>query len=1420
MTNSTVEFLSHLSSLNINLENDGDRLRCHAPEGVLTPKLRQEIAGRKTEIIQLLQKAKQVKASHHLPIQRVPRDGELPLSFAQQRLWFLHQLSPDSSFNNMLLVLRLSGSLNVPALEKSLNELIRRHEVLRTTFPTVNGKPVQNIAPPPTLTLPVIDWQEGLSAQEQTAQIEQIAKSLASQPFDLAVGPLLQFTLLQLDEQEYIFLLKMHHIIYDGWSLNIFIRELSQLYEAYTQGLSYPLAELPIQYADFALWQRQWLQGDVLQKQLSYWQKQLADAPGLLSLPTDRPRPSVQTYHGAHQEFALSKELTVALQQLSQKESTTLFMTLLAAFQILLWRYSGQDDICIGTPIANRNRAEIERLIGFFVNTLVLRTHLGDNPSFRQLVSQVREVALGAYAHQDLPFELLVEALQLQRDLSHNPIFQVWFNLLNLGDNQLELSGLSVEFISIPEEASKFDLSLYVKEQKQGIKLELVYNSDLFNSDTIATMLLHYQTLLESIVADPEQKISTLPLLTETECYYLKSCGNFVYPSNPFITFDKQDIEQSIPARFQEQVRKYPDNIAVHTNNYHWTYSDLNYHANQVAQAILKQCTLKEERIALLFEHDAPMVAGILGVLQVGKTYVPLDPNYPSDRVVYILEDSQASAVLTNNKNLARAQELTKGFIPLINIDDISFTDSDNEVKLEISPDTIAYILYTSGSTGQPKGVIQNHRNVLHFIRNYTNNLHINERDRLTLLSSYSFDAAIVDIFSAILNGASLYPINIKEEGFKYLFEVLQQHHITIYHSTPTLYRHFIRSLVQDEKLNQIRLVVLGGEEVVKTDVDSYKEHFSEESIFVNCIGSTESSITMLYLLNQQTEITRNTVPVGYPVEETEIFLLNEAGEKTDIYGEIAIRSAYVALSYWQKPNLTQVAFLPDPEFSSRRIYRTGDLGRLRPDGSLEFLGRKDFQVKIRGFRIELGEIEAAIAQHPSVRETVVIATEDVSGDKQLVAYIVAIQTLTTNEIRHVLKQKLPEYMVPSSIVFLDSLPLTPNGKVNRRALPAPSISTRSDRFVVPRNQLELQLVQIWSKILKVNQVGVQDNFFDLGGHSLLVPYLIAQIKEQFGKDLPLITLFQNPTIEQLASIVQNDSVQNDSDSSSGSPLVAIQANGSKQPFFCVPGAGVYPFYLYNLATYLDQDQPFYSFQADGLDGKLEPITGIENIAARYIQGLQTVQSEGPYFLGGHSFGGKVAFEIAQQLLRQGDKVALVAIFDTPAPFYKQKQISADWDNARWLTEFAKVMEFEFAKNLGISDDTLKNLLPDEQLKYVLERLKMVNILPSDAQTTELNNLLQVLKANALVDYVPQQVYPTQITLFRANEVSSEELASKFPSEILEDLTWGWNKFSVEPVNVHFVPGDHMTMMAQPHVQVLAEQLKVCIEKARATMIY
>ncbi|NEP35138.1 amino acid adenylation domain-containing protein, partial [Moorena sp. SIO3B2] len=886
----------------------------------------------------------------------VSRQQQLPLSFAQQRLWFLHQLfEGDSSAYNMLAVLELTGQLDIDALSGALTEIINRHQVLRTRFESVGTMQFQVIEPECQLSLPVIDLRE-LSQPQQSQQVQQLAEAEGKQPFDLEQTPLVRASVLQLSEQKHILLLNVHHIAFDGWSRGIFLKELSVIYTALSSGQPSPLAELPIQYADYAAWQRQWLQGEVLETQVNYWKQQLSGELPVLELPLDYPRPPVQRYTGGKKFLKLSQKLTSSLKQLSQLEGVTLYMTLLAAFKVLLSRYSGHSDIIVGTPIANRHRTELEGLIGFFVNTLVLRTDLGGNPSFEELLGRVREVTLGAYGHQEMPFEKLVEELQPQRDLSRNPIFQVWFDMVNVPRNPLELPGLTVENRLFSDPQSKFDLTVYVRETNQGIQLILVYNAELFSSLRMEQLLEHYQYLLEQIVTNPQQKLSGLTLFREQQKHYPDLIEQ-IAPREGFREFTKPEIEQSIPHRFSEQVRQYPQNIAIKTKKYQWTYSQLERVANQVAEIVLNQCGNHEQRIALLLEHDAPAIAAILGVLKAGKTYVAVDPSYPKERLGYILADSRATAVVTNNQNLSLAVELSQQEITVINIDEIDHKDvggSEEHSPPEIAPDQLAYILYTSGSTGVPKGVIQNHRNVLHYIRNYTNNLKIANGDKLTLFSSLCFDAAIVDMFGALLNGATLYPFDLKSEGLAPVPEYLTQEGITIYHSTPTVYRHLMSHLSPEEKLPQIRVIVLGGEEVKPQDVAQYQKHFGIDCTLVNGLGSTEATFTLQNFINGQTEVV-NTVPVGYPLCETEILLLDHNGQLTDFYGEIGIRSAHIALGYWGKPQLTEKAFCADPVGGNQRIYRTGDLGRLRPDGSLEFVGRKDFQVKLRGYRIELG---------------------------------------------------------------------------------------------------------------------------------------------------------------------------------------------------------------------------------------------------------------------------------------------------------------------------------------------------------------------------------------------------------------------------------------------------------------------------------
>ena len=1061
------EILLYFDSLNIKLWVEGEQLKFRSPKGVLTPELRSQIKEQKADIIAFLQRDREWRTPHrnNRTIKPIDRDSEIPLSFAQQRLWFLNQLfKGDSSAYNVLAVWQLTGQLDIDVLSVALTEIINRHQVLRTRFESVGGMPLQVIEPECQLTLPVIDLRE-LSPPQQSQQVEQLTEAQAKQPFDLQQTPLVRARLLQLSEQKHILLFQVHHIAFDGWSIRIVLNELSVIYTALSSGQPSPLAELPIQYTDYAAWQRQWLQGEVLETQLNYWKQQLSGELPVLELPLDYPRPPVQTYTGGKKFLKLCEKLTSSLKQLSSQEGVTFYMTLLAAFKVLLSRYSGQSDIIVGTPIANRRHSEVEGLIGLFVNTLVLRTELGGNPSFQELLGRVREVTLGAYAHQQMPFEKLVEELQPQRDLSRNPIFQVWFNMVNEPRNPLELPGLTVENRLFEDSESKFDLTVYVRESHEGYQLTLVYNTELFSSLRMSQLLEHYQYLLEQIVTNPQQKLSSLSLLRQQQKHYHNHYEQ-IAPSPGFREFTQPEIEQSIPQRFFQQVRQYPQNIAIKTKNYQWTYSELECIANRVAQIVLNQWGNHEQRIALLLEHDAPAIAAILGVLKAGKTYVAVDPSYPRERLGYILADSRATAVVTNNQNLALAVELSPQEITLINIDEIDHKDvgsSGEESPPDIAPDQLAYILYTSGSTGVPKGVIQNHRNVLHYIRNYTNNLKIANGDKLTLFSSLCFDAAIVDMFGALLNGATLYPFDLKSEGLAPVPEYLRQEGITIYHSTPTVYRHLMGDLSPEEKLPQIRVIVLGGEEVKPQDVEQYQQHFGIDCTLVNGLGSTEATFTLQNFINGQTEVV-NTVPVGYPLSETEILLLDHNGQLTDFYGEIGIRSAHIALGYWGKPELTEKAFCADPEGGNQRIYRTGDLGRLRPDGSLEFVGRKDFQVKLRGYRIELGEIEAALAEDSQVKEAVVIAREDSPGNKRLVAYVVATESQPViSQLRSLLKTQLPDYMIPGVFVVLESLPLTPNGKVNRRALPAPELdNSESASFVPPQTPSQELLADIY----------------------------------------------------------------------------------------------------------------------------------------------------------------------------------------------------------------------------------------------------------------------------------------------------------------------------------------------------------------------
>jgi amino acid adenylation domain-containing protein len=1048
--------------------------------------------------------------------QVIPRrlqQNPVPLSFAQKRLWFLDQLHPGQSLYNEPYAFRFNGSLNKTALAQSLNEIVRRHEVLRTNFTIVDGQPFQVIAPTLALALPIVDLQL-LPKDELEAEVQRLVTEEQARPFDLANDPLVRVTLLQLAEAQSVLLFTMHHIVCDQWSFGVIIREIVALYEAFSMGKLSPLLELPIQYADFAVWQQQWLQGEVREAQLSYWKQQLSSPPNILELPTDRPRPPIQSDRGAKQSLVLSKLLTEALKTLSQQEKVTLFMMLLAAFQTLLYRYTGQDDIVVGTTISGRNRAEIEGLIGFFVNTLVMRTDLSGTPSFREILNRVREVALGAYTNQDLPFEQLVEKLQPERNLSHTPLFQVMFQLQNTPTTTLDLPGLTLSPLEFDKKTAKFDLTLVMVEIKQGLMGTLEYNTDLFNADTITRMLGHFQTLLEGIVANPEQQICDLPLLPKTEQHQL-----LVEWNNTQTNYIQNKC--CIHELFEAQVERSPDAIAVIFEDEQLTYEELNHRANQLAHYLRSLGVKPEVLVGICVERSLEMVIGILAILKAGGAYLPLDPAYPQERLAFMLADAQVSVLLTQQR-LVKELPQHQAQVICLDSDTQAFITEQNQENLVsgVQPVNLAYVIYTSGSTGNPKGVMNSHQGLSNRLLWMQDAYQLIAADRVLQKTPFSFDVSVWEFFWPLFTGAQL--VLAKPGGHQdsaYLVELITFKQITTLHFVPSMLQVFIEE-VGLSKCSSIKRVICSGEAL---SFKLQQKFFTRlDSQLYNLYGPTEAAIDVTFW-NCQCSSNLPIVPIGRPIANTRIYLLDQHLHPVPIGvpGELHIGGVGLARGYLNRPDLSNEKFIPSPFAPGERLYKTGDLARYCDDGNIEFLGRIDYQVKIRGFRIELGEIEARLNQHAKVREAVVVTWDDELTDKRLVAYVSpqSNQELTITELRSFLKDKLPEYMIPSAFLLLQTLPLTPNGKLDRRSLPAPE-TLRPEleaTYVMPQTEMEQAIATIWQKALNIENIGIHDNFFELGGHSLLLVKVNSQLREIFKTDLSLLDMFRYPTISSLA---------------------------------------------------------------------------------------------------------------------------------------------------------------------------------------------------------------------------------------------------------------------------------------------------------------
>ncbi len=1046
-----------------------------------------------------------------------------PLSPAQQGLWFINQLTPDSHTYNIPIVITLKGCINLTVLQDSLNEIIRRHEVLRTTFALVDRQPAQIINQATPLTLVVEDLRS-LSEKERTQEAQRLATELARQPFDLSSQSLLRTKVLRLDEQDYQLFVTLHHIIADGWSVGILIKELDALYEAFFIGKPSPLPELPIQYKDFVDWQRKWLDSERIQSKLTYWKQKLGNELPILNLPIDRPRSPVQTFKGAQARLVLSQTLKKELKSLSRQQGVTLFMTLLTAFKTLLYRYTGQTDILVGSPIASRNRTEINSLIGFFVNVLVLRTDLSGNLSFQDLLARVKSTALEAYVHQDLPFEKLVEELQPSRDLSYNPLFQVMFVLQNVPIPDISLSDVSVCYEESYNGTSKFDLTLFMEDSPQGLIATCEYNTDLFNTDTITRMLRHFQTLLESIVSDPEERISKLQLLTPPEVQQLLVEWNDTKTDYP------QD--KCIHQLFEAQVEKIPSDVALIFENQRLTYQKLNSRANQLGHYLQLQGIKPDTVVGVYMEQSLEMVVALIAILKAGGAYLPLDPAYPKERLAFMLADAQVSVLLTQ-QHLGNQLPPHQAQLLSIDTEDSAYTDySTQNLVIDVKPENLAYVIYTSGSTGKPKGVMNTHQGLCNRLLWMQDAYQLTSSDRVLQKTPFSFDVSVWELFWTLLAGAVL--VIAKPGGHqepRYLVELISQRQITVLHFVPSMLQVFLEEK-EHRKCKSIKRVICSGEALSLNLQQRFFQSFDAE--LHNLYGPTEASIDVTAWCCKSV-YNENIVPIGRPIANTQIFILDQHLQPVPIGvpGELFIGGVGLARGYLNRPELTQEKFIRNPfnelQLNSKfiRLYKTGDLARYRSNGNIEFLGRIDYQVKIRGNRIELGEIEALLEKHPQVREAVVIAREDMSNDYRLFAYLVAHGNAkpSVNELREFLKEKLPDYMLPSAFVVLEALPLTPNGKVDRRALPVPDSlrPTLTTTYQPPQSQMEQQIAKLWQEVLHIEQVGIHDNFFDLGGHSLLMLKVNNKLRGIVQRDISVVTMFQNPTIYSLAQYLSKE---------------------------------------------------------------------------------------------------------------------------------------------------------------------------------------------------------------------------------------------------------------------------------------------------------
>jgi len=1341
---------------------------------------------------------------------RADRRSPFPLSFPQQGLWLAYQLRSADSADIIAGSLRLRGQLDRGAFERSLNEIVQRHEVLRTRIMIIQDQPVQCVDPFEPLNLNFIDLRDRPAA-ERDASVRRLAAEDARRPFNLGRDCLFRVQLIRVADDEHILLLAMHHIVSDGWSLGILFGELSVLYSGYLSGGDSQLPELTIQYGDFAAWQKERLRGKVLESRISYWKEHLDRLP-LLALPFDHPRPAVQTFRGGRALIAVPKPVADGLKSLSEQDGASLFMTMMSAFKILLSRYANQYDFAVGTSVAGRYRVDIEDLIGCFLNLLAIRTNLAGDPDFREVLRRVRESTLNAYDHQDLPFEKLVEALQPARTAAHTPLFQVTFELHHRRGKGVGFQGLEVEWPELAERnnIAKYDLSISMSETEDGLNGFVLYNADLFDATTIDRMMGHFQVLLSGIVANPDQPISQLPLLTGDELHWCVTEANATQEEVPVAYFHRM---------FEAQMERTPDATALKQDNRRMTYRELNERANQLAN-FLRSSGIGLESLVGVFMHRSPeMMVALLGVLKSGGAYVPLDPTYPLERLQFMAADAGVKIVLTE-KRLA-------GTLAISGITEITLESSWDSLiaplpaenhSVPLHPLNLAYVIYTSGSTGRPKGVMITHLGITNYVRWAADAYRAANGRGALVHSPIGFDMTLTGLFPPLVVGKSVELLS-EAPGVERLKEkLLEEKGFSLIKITPAHLELLNRQLPPEALQGRTGTLVVGADALSAEALSLWRAQVDGTNI-INEYGPTETVVgCAIYTISDGT--TRSgPVPIGVPISNMQMYVLDQnlGPAPIGVEGELYIGGFGVARGYLNRPDLTAERFVPDP-FSrepNSRLYRTGDACHYLAErrDHIEFRGRLDYQVKLRGFRIELGEIEAALLRHPAVREAVVVEQKAQADDKRLIAYLVTHvgHPAGTGEIREFLKKQLPEYMVPAGFVVLPALPLTPNGKVDRRALPAAVLEQGKgeQKTISARDPIEEKLVELWEAVLDVRPISIKDNFFEIGGHSLLAERLTAHIRREFDKTIKLSTFFEKPTVEQIAALLREGDVH-----WSDSPLVALKPDGTRPPFFCVHSLSGEVAIYSNLARSMPADQPFYAFRTAHPSEVGDEAQSIRSMASTYVELMVSVQPHGPYHLGGYSFGCVIAFEMAQQLRAQGRQVGLLVLVDGISPFALH-QIGERGDAVTFagiVRDWARMEKVE----LALPHELIRSLSPEKGLEYILAQVKSANLLKANQDIGWVRRFLNGIKARsqAIRDYSPTQ-YDGTITLFRSTEVEQESAKALIEAGVdVLDPKRGWDKLSTKPLDTHFISGHHATLLQMPHVERLAQELVTCMDAA------